>query len=72
VRRLGPFAAVSLSTVCFTAVHLRTAPAHVGSLVVTGALLGILAVRTGRIGPCIIAHSTFNGLVLLPALLGFG
>ena len=66
---------VLISTLFFTVLHLAevtnaTAAAVLGiSTFVFGIGSGILAAATGRIGGSIIAHITFNGSLVLSALL---
>ncbi|KQP54745.1 CPBP family intramembrane glutamic endopeptidase [Agreia sp. Leaf283] len=62
------------SSVLFMAIHLYQAP-DVTTLLVLGSstlLLGlanaVLATRTGRLGPGIVAHAVFNGVALLGLL----
>jgi membrane protease YdiL (CAAX protease family) len=50
--------AVGISAVVFGLVHFE--PLQFAALVAFGAVLGILAVRTGRLGPGIWAHAAFN------------
>lgn len=65
-RRWGGAFGVGLSTVVFALVHLEpgvTAPlrllAEIGLL---GLVFGVLAVRTGRLGPSIVAHAAVNAV----------
>jgi uncharacterized protein len=62
-RRLGPIAAIPISAVAFALAHenLITLP----GLTAFGLVLGILAYRTGRLGPGIVAHMAFNALTVL-------
>ena len=64
-RRMPDAAAIFLSSVAFGLAHASTLPANavilvMVSLTVFGAVLATLAVRTGRLGPGIVAHATFN------------
>jgi len=64
-RRMPDALAVALSSVAFGLAHASTLPADavvlvIVSLTIFGAVLATLAVRTGRLGPGILAHATFN------------
>ncbi|MDQ1445467.1 MAG: protease family protein [Acidimicrobiaceae bacterium] len=65
LRRLGPVWAVGLSAAAFGLAHYQ--PLQLLGLVAFGVVLGLLAWRTGRLGPGIIAHVFFN-LVTVVAL----
>jgi membrane protease YdiL (CAAX protease family) len=60
--RFGPNIAIGLSALGFAAAHgeLLQFPA----LLVFGVILGVLAVRTGRLGPGIFAHAGFNAVTM--------
>lgn len=70
--------AVGVSGLTFALMHLVTIdPGSTVTVLVVGAstlIFGLaaaaLALATGRIGGAIVAHVTFNGLVVVPALLG--
>lgn len=62
VRRAGPVAGVAISSVLFAAAHFQ--PLQFPALAAFGVVLGVLAHRTGRLGPGIVAHVVFNGLTL--------
>ncbi len=69
-RRLGDGAAVAISSVFFGIAHGSTLPADavvlvMVSLAVFGAVLAGLAIRTGRLGPGIVAHAAFNLFTIL-------
>lgn len=69
-RRLPDWAAVALSAVAFGLAHGSTLPADavvlvIVSLTVFGAVLAVLAIRTGRLGPGIAAHAIFNLFTVL-------
>jgi len=65
-RFLGEFGGVAVTAVLFGFAHLGDNPIEaVFPLAVFGAILGILAWRTGRLGPGIIAHATFNGITVI-------
>jgi membrane protease YdiL (CAAX protease family) len=64
-RRVPDGAAVALSALAFGLAHGSSLPVDavvlvVLSLTVFGAALAILAIRTGRLGPGIVAHAVFN------------
>jgi membrane protease YdiL (CAAX protease family) len=67
VRRLGRWPGVVITAVVFGAVHFQAL--QFVSLALFGGVLGVLALRSGRLGPSIAAHMGFNlvaaiGLVL--------
>lgn len=69
-RRLPDYLAVTLSAVAFGIAHGSALPVDavvlvMVSLTVFGAVLAVLAIRTGRLGPSIVAHSVFNLFTLL-------
>lgn len=57
-RRFGPGLAIALSAVAFGLVHYQ--PLQLLGLVAFGVVLGVLAWRTGRLGPGIVTHVCFN------------
>jgi membrane protease YdiL (CAAX protease family) len=61
--RLGPWAAIVVTALVFALVHFE-ALQFLG-LAGFGVVLGILAWRTGRLGPSIIAHMTFNTVTII-------
>lgn len=70
VRRLGVPAGIFLSALAFGLVHAPSlsgwsAVALVAALGAFGAVLSVLANRTGRLGPNIVAHATFNAITLI-------
>ncbi|HOZ07099.1 MAG TPA: CPBP family intramembrane metalloprotease, partial [candidate division Zixibacteria bacterium] len=66
-RRRGAAVAVALSSLYFGLLHLH-APV-VPALVVFGAVLAIVRIRSGSLLVCIAAHATFNAANLTLALL---
>jgi membrane protease YdiL (CAAX protease family) len=62
-------AAVFASATLFAAVHSSVWPTPV-PLFVLGVGLGFLFVRTGSLGPCVIAHGLFNAVSALYLLFG--
>jgi membrane protease YdiL (CAAX protease family) len=75
IRRLGPIAGIVLPALAFGLVHTSTdlsgwsLAALVTALAAFGAVLGVLAHRTGRLGPGLVAHATFNALTLIALAL---
>jgi uncharacterized protein len=66
IRRFGRWPGVVLTAVVFGAVHFQLL--QFLSLALFGVVLGVLAVRTGRLGPPIFAHMGFN-LITVAALV---
>lgn len=69
-RRVPDWAAVAVSAVAFGIAHGSALPVDavllvMVSLTVFGAILAILAIRTGRLGPSIVTHAVFNLFTLL-------
>lgn len=64
--RFGPAAAVVVSGVLFGLAHFE--PLQLPVLAAFGVVLGILALRTGRLGPGICAHAAFNALAVYSIL----
>ena len=69
-RRVPDWAAVVVSAVAFGIAHGSALPVDavllvMVSLTVFGAILAILAIRTGRLGPSIVTHAVFNLFTLL-------
>lgn len=69
-RRVPDGAAVAISSVAFGLAHASALPVRAVALVmislaVFGAVLAMLALRTGRLGPGILAHATFNLFTLV-------
>ena len=62
-RRFGPGRAVAVSSLVFGAVHLQ--PVQLLGLVAFGAVLGVLAHRSGRLGPGLVAHACFNAATVV-------
>jgi membrane protease YdiL (CAAX protease family) len=75
VRRLGPILGIALSAVAFGLVHATSdvggwsAIALITALAAFGAVLSWLAHRTGRLGPGLVAHATFNAVTLVALAL---
>jgi membrane protease YdiL (CAAX protease family) len=75
VRRLGPVLGIVLSAVAFGLVHATgdvsgwSSVALITALASFGAVLSLLAHRTGRLGPGLVAHATFNLITLLALAL---
>ena len=69
-RRVPDWAAVVVSAVAFGIAHGSALPVDAVllvmiSLTVFGAILAVLAIRTGRLGPSIVTHAVFNLFTLL-------
>ena len=70
-RRAGPVAGVVGSSVVFGLVHFQTGMGAASDAALMcaigsfGLLLAFLAVRTGRLGPGLIAHATFNAITVI-------
>ena len=69
-RRMPDGLAVALSAVAFGLAHGSTLPADAVVLVMVsltgfGAVLAVLAIRTGRLGPGMVAHAVFNLFTVL-------
>ncbi|HEY2430680.1 MAG TPA: CPBP family intramembrane glutamic endopeptidase, partial [Acidimicrobiales bacterium] len=65
-RYLGGVGGLGLTAVAFGFAHLGSNPIEaVVPLAVFGAVLGVLAWRTGRLGPGIVAHMTFNAVTVV-------
>jgi membrane protease YdiL (CAAX protease family) len=65
-RRLGQWPAVVLTGVIFGASHFE--PLQFVGLAVFGAVLSVLVLRSGRLGPAIVAHMVFNLLAVVNML----
>jgi membrane protease YdiL (CAAX protease family) len=66
LHRFRPWVAIAVTAVIFGAVHFQ--PLQFPSLALFGAVLGVLTLRTGRLGPGIFAHMGFN-LITVAALV---
>ena len=69
-RRFGNALAIGLSAVAFGLAHGSTLPVDAVILVMVsltafGAILAGLAIRTGRLGPGIVAHAAFNLITIV-------
>ena len=67
-RRFGPVVAVGGSAVAFGLAHFEAL--QLAALILFGLVLGLLADRTGRLGPGIVAHATFNAATVLTLTWG--
>lgn len=63
LRRFGTGWAVTGSAAAFGVAHLQLL--QLPALVALGLVLGLMAVRTGRLGPGIAAHAAFNALAVV-------
>jgi membrane protease YdiL (CAAX protease family) len=69
-RYLGGAGGLAVTSVLFGFAHLGENPIEVvAPLALFGAALGALAWRTGRLGPGIVAHMTFNGITVVAIAL---
>jgi membrane protease YdiL (CAAX protease family) len=66
-RRFGDGWAVAGSAVAFGLAHFE--PLQLPALVVLGVVLGVLALRTGRLGPGMFAHGAFNAITIIALAL---
>ena len=69
-RRVPDWAAVAVSALAFGIAHGSALPVDavvlvMVSLTVFGAILAVMAIRTGRLGPSIVTHAVFNLFTLL-------
>ncbi|MGA2521674.1 MAG: CPBP family intramembrane glutamic endopeptidase, partial [Acidimicrobiales bacterium] len=62
-RVLGPVLAVVSDGVVFGLAHFE--PLELLGLAAFGVVLAVMALRLGRLGPCIFAHATFNLIAIL-------
>lgn len=69
-RRLKPHWAILAAAAFFAATHLQ--PLQFPALLVFGIILGVLAWRSGRLGPAIWAHLGFNVVAAAGLLFHFG
>ena len=66
-RRFGPNWAVALSAVVFGLAHFQ--PVQLLGLSAFGVVLALLARRSGRLGPSLIAHMAFNATTVVALVL---
>ena len=66
VARFGPIVGWIGAALFFAVIHLR--PVEFPGLAIAGAVFGLAAWRTGRIGGAIVAHAAFNATGLLTLL----
>lgn len=69
-RRLSPVWAIVAAAAFFAGTHLQ--PLQFPALFLFGIVLGVLAWRTGRLGPALWAHVGFNVVAAAGLLYGFG
>ncbi|MGH9155476.1 MAG: lysostaphin resistance A-like protein [Acidimicrobiales bacterium] len=62
-RRYGPTWALAGSSVLFGVTHFQ--PLLLPGLIAFGVVLGILARRSGRLGPSMVAHMAFNAVTVI-------
>ena len=65
VPAIGAVAALVLSSVVFSLIHMDLEPFALGSRLITGLVLGLLWLRTSSLGACVLAHGLFNAAVLV-------
>lgn len=66
--RFGTAWAVVGSSVFFGATHFQ--PLQFAALTAAGAIFALLTVRTGRLGPAIVAHMAFNAVTVVGVVWG--
>jgi membrane protease YdiL (CAAX protease family) len=66
-RRFGRVAAIGASAVLFGLAHFELL--QLPALILFGVVLAVLADRTGRLGPGIVAHAAFNAVTVLTLTL---
>lgn len=66
--RTAPWTGVVASAVVFAGYHGRVA--QFVPLLLIGLFLGAVAVRSGRLWPCVAAHGVYNGLLVTVAMTG--
>lgn len=69
-RRLGPWAAIFAAAAFFAATHLQ--PLQFPALLIFGVILGVMAWKSGRLGPALWAHVGFNVVAAAGLLFNFG
>jgi membrane protease YdiL (CAAX protease family) len=67
-RWLGPVAGVIGSALVFGLAHFE--PLQLPALIMFGLILGVLAQRSGRLGPGIVAHAAFNAVTVISLTIG--
>ena len=67
LQRVAPVLAVAISALVFGVTHFQLL--QFPALVAFGAILGFLALRTGRLGPSIVAHMAFNAVTVIALVL---
>jgi len=69
-RTFGGWGGLAVTSVLFGFAHIGSNPIEaILPLALFGAVLGLLAWRTGRLGPGIVAHMTFNGITVVALAL---
>ena len=66
-KRFGSFAGVIFSALIFAIAHLSVG--ELAPLFVLGIGLGILRLSSGRLFPCVLMHSFWNGVTFISLLL---
>ena len=65
--RLGTVWAVAISSVAFALTHVQGV--QLPALLLVGVVQGVLVVRTGRLGPALWSHASFNAVTVIALLL---
>ncbi len=71
VRRWSPLAAGAMTTGLFLLMHVREAQAYwpaLGTITALGAVTVALRARTGCVGPAVVAHVSYNAVIVTAAL----
>jgi membrane protease YdiL (CAAX protease family) len=69
-RRVGPVVGLVVTAILFGLAHASGNPIEaIPPLSLVGLVFGALAWRTGRLGPGIVAHMTFNGITVVSLAL---
>lgn len=65
----NPYAGIALAAIVFGGVHYGDVPMHVPSLMLFGAILGVVYHRTGRLEAAVCLHAVFNAAGLAMSAL---
>lgn len=65
---VGPVLSVAITAVAFALFHLE--PARIGVLLTIGLVLGIVRLRTGSLGACMVAHGVVNAPAAVFLIIG--
>ena len=61
--RFGPVRAVGIASLAFAVTHFQ--PVQFPALALVGVVLGLLVLATGRLGPALWAHMSFNAVTVI-------